>query len=58
MTDIRINDVPDEYKSRWEKMKADLGPEVTHREALKHVLDVYEENPEQIVGDDSDVEFR
>lgn len=58
MTDIRINDVPDEDKTQWEKLKADLGPDTTHLDALQHVLDVYDENPEKLVGDDVDIGFR
>lgn len=58
-SDLRIRDVPEDYKRKWNHLKADLGGEVTHKEALIHILDVYDENPELITDSSaSGVEFR
>lgn len=54
---LRIRDVPEEYAQLWNHLKADLGSDVSHLEALKHILDVYEEYPELLTdGDPSDVD--
>lgn len=52
-TDLRLRNVPTSKKQAWEHLKADLGPDMSHYDALMHVLAVYERHPDRITADPS-----